>query len=246
MQDDEVSMELEPGSESFPEPEAEPAALWCGSFSIDPLALGEEVRLLEDPVALRAAFARFLDAEDGGGEERGIDDDMDEGGQGRALGDEFLEQLVRAGVGVITEVWEPDRTVTLRLEKSSEQLECPFEAIARKTGRFDPGFDWARAKYTVGQTVQLIGDHEVFRGAFSRFDGDEDENDWSEAKQAYHLGAIGTVAAVFDDKTLTLQFVPEFQKLDFPFEAIDLDATAQLGAATAAGSSTMDSLCPPC
>jgi hypothetical protein len=98
-------MELEPGSESFPEPEAEPAALWCGSFSIDPLALGEEVRLLEDPVALRAAFARFLDAEDGGGEERGIDDDMDEGGQGRALGDEFLEQLVRAGVGVITEVW---------------------------------------------------------------------------------------------------------------------------------------------
>ena len=52
---------------------------------------------------------------------------------------------------------------------------------------------------------------------------------WSEEKQAY-LGAIAKVAAVYDDKTMSLKF-NDAVELDFPFEVIDLGVTKQLGAA---------------
>ena len=184
------------------------------------LTLGEEVQLLQEPVALRAAFARFFDSKDGAGDNGGETDLSAE-----------METLAQDGLGVVVEVYEPDRSVTLRLVNSGELLECPFEAIARKTGEFDPGFDWARAKYTVGQFVQLVGDPEAFRGAFDRFEGSEDDNSWTEEKAEYR-GAIGTVAATWDDKTLTLQFGEEVQ-VDFPFEVIDLDVTTNLELARA-------------
>jgi hypothetical protein len=82
---------------------------------------------------------------------------------------------------------------------------------------------------------------EAFREAFSRFDGDEDGNDWSEEKAEY-LGAIGTVVAKWEDMTLTLQF-GEAVKLDFPFEVIDLDITTQF---TTARAGVGQFICVPC
>lgn len=216
----------ERGPECEPEPEYK---------VVEDLALGEEVQLLEDPAVLRAVFARFF------GE--GAADDND-----NVEADEYdgwiteVELLARKSVGVIVEVFEPDRSVTLRLVETGELLECPFEAIARKTGLFDPGFEWARQKYTTGQNVHLISDADAFREAFSRFDGDEDENDWSPAKQQY-MGWPAEVVGVYDDKTLTLQFTDGVQ-LDFPFEAIDLDRPTVPGVALT--SLKTEGMCTPC
>jgi hypothetical protein len=229
------------------EPDSEPG-------SGTDLALGEEVELLKDPVALRSVFARFMRLRVfGGGDDEGADEgeaagaELEGDGSGtsptgdmEAMMGELEEaegldieamtaELASSGVGVIVEVYEPDRSLTLRLVESGELLECPFEAVARKTGNFDKGFEWTRAEYTIGQTVQLVAEPEAFRDAFSRFEGDGDENDWSEEKQAY-LGAIAKVAAVYDDKTMSLKF-NDAVELDFPFEVIDLGVTKQLGAA---------------
>ena len=210
----------EPAPDMEPEPDAD-----SDDRSFE---MGEEVQLLDDPVALRAAFARFFASE------------QDVGEDGGNWGTE-VDKLAIEGIGVVVEVYEPDRSLTLQLVESAEVVECPFEAVARKTGNFDPGFDWARAKYSVGQTVQLVAELDAFREAFSRFDGDEDGNDWSPAKQEY-LSAIAKVAGVYDDKTLTLKFNDGVQ-LDFPFESIDLDITVQLHFATAG---VKEFQCKPC
>lgn len=165
------------------------------------LDLGEEVRLLQDATAYRAAFGRFEhDEENCWSAEKAA-----------ALG----------AIGVVIEVYPDDFSVALELVGTGgRQLHCPMEAIEAKTGGFDVRFEWARAKYQRGQRVRLVPDPQAFRESFYRFEGDQTGNGWSPEKQQY-AGAEGAVAAVFDDKTLTLEFSTGVQ-LDFPYEAIEL------------------------
>ena len=116
------------------------------------LTLGEEVQLLEDPEALRSVFARFFDGEDG----------AQEGGDLSAE----MEHLASDGVGVVVEVYEPDRSATLRLLKTNKLLECPFE-VSRAHRAIACGvreFQWGDAVVSVVRAGHRTQDGRVRPG----------------------------------------------------------------------------------